>query len=125
MAWRRVGTGFRNVFLCQLRTNSVSDSDTEVHISMLLLSISNKLVSNKLILGSAKLESLTIRSVQMPDPPSVSKRIMITLPDALSADLERWADEEGRPTANLAAFLIELAIRSKYPDKYPSVKQKE
>lgn len=60
----------------------------------------------------------------MPVTP-VSKRIMVTLPDALSADLERWADEEGRPTANLAGFLIELAIRMKYPDKYPTTKGKE
>ena len=50
----------------------------------------------------------------------VSKRVMVTLPDAIAIDLERWADEEGRATANLAAFLIEQSIRAKYPDKYPT-----
>ncbi len=55
---------------------------------------------------------------------SVSKRVMVTLPDSISADLEKWADEEGRPTANLAAFLIEQAVRSKYPEKYPPAKGK-
>jgi hypothetical protein len=41
----------------------------------------------------------------------MSRRIYVTLPDAAYADLEAWADEQGRPTANLAAFLIELGIR--------------
>lgn len=50
----------------------------------------------------------------------VSKRVMMTLPDALHADLERWADEETRPVANLVAALVEQAIRAKYPEKYPS-----
>ncbi len=51
---------------------------------------------------------------------NVSKRVLVTLPDGLHADLERWAEEETRPTANLAAFLLEQAIRAKYSDKYPS-----
>lgn len=42
---------------------------------------------------------------------SVSKRIYVTLPDTLHEDLEGWADFQGRPTANLAAYLIELGIR--------------
>ena len=41
----------------------------------------------------------------------VSKRVLVTLPDTLAADLERWAEYQGRPTANLASFLIELGIR--------------
>lgn len=41
----------------------------------------------------------------------VSKRVFVTLPDAVFEDLERWADLEGRPTANLAAFLIETAVK--------------
>lgn len=49
----------------------------------------------------------------------MSKRTTIVLPDKIFADLEKWADEEGRPTANLAAFLVEQAVRSKYPDEYP------
>ena len=50
---------------------------------------------------------------------NVSKRIMVTLPDSVAADLEKWADEEGRPTANLAGYLLEYAIRVKFPEKYP------
>lgn len=42
---------------------------------------------------------------------AVSKRIFVTLPDTVHADLEGWADYQGRPTANLAAYLIELGIR--------------
>jgi hypothetical protein len=41
----------------------------------------------------------------------VSKRVNLTLPDAVHEDLERWASSQGRPSANLAAFLVELAIR--------------
>ena len=42
---------------------------------------------------------------------AVSKRVFVTLPDSIFNDLDQWAKEQGRPTANLAAFLIELAIR--------------
>lgn len=42
---------------------------------------------------------------------SVSKRIYVTLPDTVHEDLEGWAEYQGRPTANLAAYLIELGIR--------------
>lgn len=49
----------------------------------------------------------------------MSKRTTIVLPDKIFADLEKWADEEGRPTANLAAFLVEQAVRAKYPAEYP------
>ena len=53
---------------------------------------------------------------------SVSKRINVTLPDAVAELLEKWADHEGRPTANLAAYIIETAVReaeeqSKFPTK--------
>jgi hypothetical protein len=51
---------------------------------------------------------------------NVSKRVLVTLPDHLHAALEQWAEEETRPTANLAAFLLEQAIRAKYPERYPS-----
>lgn len=50
----------------------------------------------------------------------MSKRTTIVLPDQVFQDLERWADEEGRPTANLAAFLVEISVRAKYPEKYPA-----
>ena len=42
---------------------------------------------------------------------SVSKRVNLTLPDVVYADLERWASLQGRPPANLGAFLVESAIR--------------
>ena len=42
---------------------------------------------------------------------TVSKRVLVTLPDTVVADLEAWAKYQGRPTANLAAFLIEIGIR--------------
>ena len=41
----------------------------------------------------------------------MSKRINVTLPDSVLEDLEVWAAFQGRPTANLAAFLIEMSIR--------------
>ncbi len=48
---------------------------------------------------------------QMSKVEDVSKRVFITIPDAVFADLDDWADQQGRPTANLAAFLVETAIR--------------
>ena len=41
----------------------------------------------------------------------MSKRTTITLPDAVFAELEDWATQQGRPTAGLAAFLVELSLR--------------
>ena len=41
----------------------------------------------------------------------VSKRVLVTLPDIIASELEGWAAYQGRPTANLAAYLIELGIR--------------
>ncbi|MBW4456209.1 MAG: hypothetical protein KME55_27865 [Nostoc indistinguendum CM1-VF10] len=43
--------------------------------------------------------------------PNVSKRVNLTLPDVIYEDLEAWAEYQGRPTANLAAYLVESAIR--------------
>jgi len=48
----------------------------------------------------------------------MSKRTTITLPDAVFDDLEHWADSEGRPLANLAAFLVEIAVKKQYKSKY-------
>ncbi len=42
----------------------------------------------------------------------VSKKFSVTVPDQIFELLEEWADEQGRPTANLAAYLIEAGIRS-------------
>ena len=41
----------------------------------------------------------------------VSKRIMVTIPDSVYNDLTEWAEQQGRPTANLAAYLVEVGIR--------------
>lgn len=49
-------------------------------------------------------------------------KFSVNVPDEIGNDLQRWASEEGRPRANLAAFLLELAVRQKYPDKYPPEK---
>lgn len=43
--------------------------------------------------------------------PDASKRVNLTLPDVVYEDLEAWAEYQGRPTANLAAYLVESAIR--------------
>lgn len=48
-----------------------------------------------------------------------TKRIMVGMPIALYAALEDWAEEEGRPVANIAAYQLEQAIRIKYPDRFP------
>ncbi len=56
----------------------------------------------------------------------MSKRFTFVLPDAIAQDLENWAIEEGRATANLIAFLIEQAVRVKHPGKYPPpIKRKD
>ena len=49
-------------------------------------------------------------------------KFSVNVPDQIGEDLQRWADQEGRPRANLAAFLVELAVRQKYPEKYPPEK---
>ena len=46
-------------------------------------------------------------------------KFSVNIPDEVATDLQQWADEEGRPRENLAAFLLELAVRQKYPEKYP------
>lgn len=49
----------------------------------------------------------------------MSKRITVTLPDAIYSHLGEWAYEEGRTHTQLANLLIELSVRAKYPDRYP------
>lgn len=53
---------------------------------------------------------------------AVSKRVFATLPDSIFEELDFWANEQGRPTANLAAFLIEASIKQakktgEFPEK--------
>ncbi len=42
----------------------------------------------------------------------VSRKVFVTLPDLTYEELERWAALQGRPTANLATFLIEIGINA-------------
>jgi hypothetical protein len=60
----------------------------------------------------------------------VSKRVYVTLPDAIYEDLEQWANSQGRAVANLTAFLIETVVTNakeegKIPPKKPPTKGKE
>ena len=56
---------------------------------------------------------------------SVSKRVNLTLPDAVYEELERWAGLQGRPPANLGAFLVEAAIRrAKESGELPPAQEK-
>ena len=41
---------------------------------------------------------------------TVSKRVFLTLPDVVYQDLEDWASSQGRPIANLGAFIVEKAV---------------
>ncbi len=61
---------------------------------------------------------------------SVSKRINVTLPDSVVDELEDWANAQGRSLANLAAFLLEIALKEakekgEIPSQGFSVKQKK
>ncbi|BAU13067.1 hypothetical protein LEP3755_36030 [Leptolyngbya sp. NIES-3755] len=56
----------------------------------------------------------------------VSKRVFLTLPDTVYADLERWADLQGRPIANLANYLVERAIeQAKASGELPTGKKQD
>ena len=57
-------------------------------------------------------------SAKLDPQTGMSKRTTITLPDSIFEDLERWAGDEGRPTANLAAFLVETCVKQHFPEKY-------
>lgn len=46
----------------------------------------------------------------------VSKRVYLTLADTVYEALERWAEEQGRPVANLAAYLVERAVEQAQQD---------
>jgi hypothetical protein len=55
---------------------------------------------------------------------NMSKRVFLTLPDEVFEDLERWAAKQGRPTANLAGYLVESCIRQAKSDgELPSKSQ--
>ncbi|MGP1387348.1 MAG: ribbon-helix-helix domain-containing protein [Thainema sp.] len=42
----------------------------------------------------------------------VSKRVFLTLPDAIADALERWAEKDGGKAATLAGFLVEREVRA-------------
>jgi hypothetical protein len=55
---------------------------------------------------------------------AVSKRVHVTLPDKVFDALERWADDQGRPVANLVAYLVEKAIEeAETQGRIPSEKE--
>lgn len=55
---------------------------------------------------------------------NMPKRVYLTLPDLTYSDLERWADSQGRPVANLANYLVERAIeQAKKDGEIPPVKK--
>ncbi len=56
----------------------------------------------------------------------MSKRVYLTLADRVYDALERWADDQGRPVANLAAYLVEKAIeQAEAENKIPSSSPKK
>jgi hypothetical protein len=59
-------------------------------------------------------------------PTNVSKRVNLTLPDLVYEELEAWAEYQGRPVANLAAYLVESSIReAKDKGEFKTLKDKE
>lgn len=55
---------------------------------------------------------------------NVSKRVFVTVPDAVYEELEDWADKQGRSVSNLTAFLVEASLReAKERGEYSSKKQ--
>lgn len=51
----------------------------------------------------------------------MTKRINLTIPDALFEDLDYWAKQEGRSMANLSAVLLESAVKSaKANEEFPN-----
>lgn len=54
----------------------------------------------------------TDSSTSTSPPASMSKRLNISIPDAIYKDLEAWAESQGRTIANLAAFLVETEVRN-------------
>ena len=56
----------------------------------------------------------------------MSKRVNLTLPDIVYDELEAWAEYQGRPVANLAAYLVESSIReAKEKGEFKTLKDRE
>ncbi|WP_414546571.1 ribbon-helix-helix domain-containing protein [Nostoc sp. CCY0012] len=54
----------------------------------------------------------------------MSKRFSVTLPDTVFDQLEALAENQGRTTANLAAYLIEVGVRNIKVEPLPTEKEK-
>lgn len=54
----------------------------------------------------------------------MSKRFSVTLPDTVFDQLEALADNQGRTTANLAAYLIEVGVRNMKVEPLPTERDK-
>ncbi|MBW4565718.1 MAG: hypothetical protein KME32_32480 [Mojavia pulchra JT2-VF2] len=54
----------------------------------------------------------------------MTKRFSVTLPDTVFEQLEALAGNQGRTTANLAAYLIEVGVRNMKLDPLPTEKGK-
>jgi hypothetical protein len=71
-----------------------------------------------------------VKEVKISIDEFVSKRINVTLPDSVADELEDWANAQGRSLANLAAFLLEMALKEAkekggIPSQGGSAKQKK
>ncbi|AUB43790.1 hypothetical protein IQ229_11405 [Nostoc cf. edaphicum LEGE 07299] len=54
----------------------------------------------------------------------MSKRFSVTLPDTVFDQLEALAENQGRTTANLAAYLIEVGVRNIKVEPLPTEREK-
>lgn len=54
-----------------------------------------------------------LKGVNMSNPLDLmpSKKISVYLPEGAYDKLSEWADSEGRPVSNLAAFILESIVR--------------
>jgi hypothetical protein len=43
---------------------------------------------------------------------TMPRKIQVTLPDRVADDLEKWAEYEGRPLANLCNYLLEASVKA-------------
>lgn len=58
----------------------------------------------------------------------MTKKVQVTLPDRIAVELEAWAEYDGRPLANLCAYLLERAIsdsKEKGADWFQDLKARE
>lgn len=46
-------------------------------------------------------------------------KFSVNIPEPIYESLVEWAEDEGRNKGNLAAFLLEAAVRLRYPRRHP------